>query len=785
MERIDEIISLIEAQEKKEAKSIFLKYLRKWPLFLLLCLAGGAIGFFYYKNSPNIYEVKSRILIKNEDNSLGSVFNLDNPMLNMGKRAGIENQLGILKSYTLFRKALDNLNWQTSWFRKELFYNADLYNNEPFELIVPPSAKNAENVFLTIVALDDKKYKIEAEGETTMNGYLQTIDFESEGRFGKPFYNDFFNFTLNRGKGEIDHTYLLRFNNLHWLTSHYMQKTQIDLEDFNSDLISIRIHGENIHKEADFINELNNVFIEFGMENKFHNSEKSMEFIDSQLSRIEQTLGSAEEEFSDFRRNNQVINLGQEAQLIYSKLEEIENEKYLTQLQIDYYTELQQYLDDSRKIGNMVNPSVIGIKDPDLSGMLSKLTELYSRREQLSYSVQDKNPSFIMLEKDIKITRDGLEESLKNQLRATKSKMESMQERYSEVQSRVRRLPETERNLISIQRDFDLNNELYTYMLQKKAEVSITKASIAPQVQIIDSAIVEAAIKVGPSLMKNFGAGIFAGITIPFIIITLMSFFNNSLETREEVEKWSTIPVLEGIIQHKYKEILPVIHHPRSGIAESFRGLKSNLNAILEQQGSRVISINSLIPGEGKSFISSNLSAILTKTNSTVLLIGADLHNPTLHEFLDIEKSFGLSNYLLDEIGVEEIISPTTIPNLNFIQAGPIPSNPSDLFDNDKFEYLIEKVRKLYDYIIIDNAPLLLVPDVILISKFADISLFVLRMNFSHKEQVRQINKIVDFNKIERAAIVINEAPDRGYGYGKKYWKKGYGEYRHKMSIAR
>jgi tyrosine-protein kinase Etk/Wzc len=785
MERIDEIISLIESQEKKEAKNLFLKYLRKWPLFLLLCLAGGAIGFFYYKNSPNIYEVKSRILIKNEDNSLGSVFNLDNPMLNMGKRAGIENQLGILKSYTLFRKALDNLNWHTSWFKKELFYNAELYNNEPFELIVPPSAKNAENVFLTIVALDDKKYKIEAEGETTMNGYLQTIDFENEGRFGKPFYNEFFNFTLNRGKGEIDNTYLLRFNNLHWLTSHYLQKTKIDLEDFNSDLISIRIHGENIHKEADFINELNNVFIEFGMENKFHNSEKSMEFIDSQLSRIEQTLGSAEEEFSNFRRNNQVMNLGQEAQLIYSKLEEIENEKYLTQLQIDYYTELQQYLDDSRKIGNMVNPSVIGIKDPDLSGMLSKLTELYSRREQLSYSVQDKNPSFIMLEKDIKITRDGLEESLKNQLRATKSKMESMQERYSEVQSRVRRLPETERNLISIQRDFDLNNELYTYMLQKKAEVSITKASIAPQVQIIDSAIVEAAIKVGPSLMKNFGAGIFAGITIPFIIITLMSFFNNSLETREEVEKWSTIPVLEGIIQHKYKEILPVIHHPRSGIAESFRGLKSNLNAILEQQGSRVISINSLIPGEGKSFISSNLSAILTKTNSTVLLIGADLHNPTLHEFLDIEKSFGLSNYLLDEIGVEEIISPTTIPNLNFIQAGPIPSNPSDLFDNDKFEYLIEKVRKLYDYIIIDNAPLLLVPDVILISKFADISLFVLRMNFSHKEQVRQINKIVDFNKIERAAIVINEAPDRGYGYGKKYWKKGYGEYRHKMSIAR
>lgn len=781
MEKINEIISLIESQEKKEAKNVFLKYLRKWPLFLLLCMLGGAIGFFYYKNSPNTFEVKSRILIKSEENSLGYVFNLQNPMLGLGKRAGIENQLGILKSYTLFRKALDNLNWQTSWFREELLYNAELYNYEPFELIVPPLAKNAENVFLKIVTLNGKSYKVEAKGETTTNGYIQTIDFEKTGNFGEPFNNEFFNFTLKRGLGEIDKTYILRFNNLHWLTSHYMQKTQIELEDLNSDLISIRIHGENIHKEVDFINELTNVFIGFGMENKFHNSEKSMQFIDSQLSRIKETLGTAEEEFSNFRRNNQVMNLGQEAQLIYSKLEEIENEQYLTQLQIDYYTELEKYLDDSRKFGDMVNPSVIGIKDPDLSEMLSKLSELYSRREQLSYSVQDKNPSYIMLEKDIKIARDGLEESLKNQLRVTKSKMESMQERYNEIQTRIRRLPETERNLISIQREFDLNNELYTYMLQKKAEVSITKASIAPQVQVIDSAIAEAAKKVGPSMMKSLGAGILAGLTLPFIIITLMNFFNVRLETREEVEKWSTIPVLEGIIQHKYKELLPVIHYPRSGIAESFRGIKSNISAILEQPGSKVISINSLIPGEGKSFISSNFSAILTKSNNKVLLIGADLHNPTLHKFLNIKKSFGLSNYLLDELGIEEIISSTTIPDLYFIQSGPVPSNPSDLFDNIKFEYLFEKVRKMFDYVIVDNAPLLLVPDVITISKFADISLFVLRINFSHKEQIKQINKMVDFNRIERAAIVINEAPDRGYGYGKKYWKKGYGEYRHKI----
>ena len=228
------------------------------------------------------------------------------------------------------------------------------------------------------------------------------------------------------------------------------------------------------------------------------------------------------------------MNLGEEAQVIYQKLEEIENDQYLTQLQVDYYTEHQQYLYDSDKIGEMVNPSVIGINDSDLNGLLSKLTELYSRREQLSLSVQEKNPSFIMLEQEIKITRDGLEETLKNQLKITKSKLESLEERYNEIQARVRKLPETEKNLIGIEREFDLNNDLYTYMLQKKAEASITKASIAPQVQVIDSAIVEAAAKVGPSMVKSLGAGTVLGVMIPFILITLINFFNNKIETRKK-----------------------------------------------------------------------------------------------------------------------------------------------------------------------------------------------------------------------------------------------------------
>lgn len=782
MERIDEIITLIDSHEKKETRNTFLRYLKKWPYFVLFGLIGLGLGYFYYKNSPNKYEVSSRILIKNKDNSVNAFGKQGSQY--MAQKINIENQIGILHSYTLYNRALKNLDWDYSWYRKELLFDKELYNNPPFELIVPPNAMNAKDVMLQVEPLNDNQYLLSADGETNMNGYNQPISLEEKVKFGEPFTNDFFSFTLNKGYGEVGKTYLLKFNSMHALTSQYLNRTVIEPSDNNSDLISITIEGHAPQKDADFINELNEVFKQFGMENENQNSEKSVEFIDNQLQRIKKDLSTAEENFSNYRQNNKAMNLGQEAQLVYQKLEEIESAQYQTQLQLDYYKDLQKSLNNSQMIVDMVNPSYVNITDPNLTTTLSNLKDLYSRREELSYSVTETNPKLVQLNNDIKIARDGLSETVNNQLEITQAKMNSLNERYAEAQARLSKLPKTEKEVVSLQREFDLNNELYTYMLQKKAEANIAKASVAPQVQVIDPALAQSATFIGPSLVKYGGAGLAGGLILTFAAITLISFFNTKIESREEIEKWSKIPVLEGIVKHKYKGKLPVLDHPRSGIAESFRGLKSNLNAILEQPGPKVVSINSLVPGEGKSFISSNFSAILTKTNTKVLLIGADLHKPTLHKFLNVKEAEGLSNYLKGEKEIEDIISSTSIPNLKFVQAGPIPNNPSDLIESDKFEFLIERTRKMFDYVIIDNAPLLLVPDAVLTSRYSDVSLFVLRINHSHKEQIKQINKLVDFNKIKKAAIIVNGAPDRGYGYGKKYWKKGYGEYKQKMSIA-
>lgn len=782
MENIEEIINLLGSEEKKETKNQIIKYLKKWPWFVLFCTVGLILGFFTYKNSPNTYEVKSRLLVKNDDNAINPVQAFDNQSAVSNNRSSIDNQIGIMQSYTLYRKALSQLHWDFSWYEKKLLYYDDLYGNAPFELVIPPGATNVKSIPVEIEPINSTQYNIKCNGDAYIDGHYETISIDENIEYGASFTNEYFDFILNKLNGRQGHKYQLIFNDLDQLTSRYMELTKINIESVNSDIITVRINSKiSPVRVVDFMNKLNDVFIEFSVENQFESSESSVNFIDSQLERLKKSVDSAAENYSSYRRRNQAINLGQEAQTVYSRLEEIEQEQYMTQLQVDYYKDLLQYLDDASKIEEMVNPSVVGISDESLSELLKKLSDLYTRRQTLSYSVQEKNPSYIMLENEIKIARDGLEETVRNQMKATEAKLESLKDRYNEVQSRLQRLPETEKKMVSIQREFDLNNELYTYMLQKKAEASISKASIAPKVQIIDKALLGTTVKTGPDIIKFLAAGFMGGAIIPLIFFVLASFFSNTIETMAEVEKASKLPVLEGIVKHKYKTNLPVVLYPRSGIAECFRRVKFNINAMLGDKASKVVAINSLLPGEGKSFITSNLGVILAKSNKKVLVIGADLHNPTVQTNLEVDDNIGLADYLNNQKNIDEIITETKYSNLHIIQAGTIQESPSDILDIHKLEQLIEKERNNFDYILIDNAPLLLVPGSILFNQISDISLFILRMNKSHKSQIDQINKMVNFNNLKQAAILLNDMTGVSLGYGysyyNKYWKKGYKEY--------
>jgi tyrosine-protein kinase Etk/Wzc len=784
MEKIEDLLNSLNSEEKENQKNTLIKYINNWYWFTLFCVIGLICGFLLFKFTPQSYSVQSRLLIPVEDNGNNSIAPFNSQILPRNQK--IENQIGILQSFTLYKKALENLNWKASFFKEEGFNLIELYENMPFEIKIPENANNIKGVRLKITVLNDNEFEISADDNIFQDGRKQKLNFKERGNFSFNFKSSNFEFNLNKKNCITGQSYYMVFNDINSLTKKYLKEVKISLEDKKSELISVQLSGPNPKKSADFINELNQVFISYGVKKKNQMSESSINFIDTTLVGISNTLKKAEVTLSNYRKDNQVLDLGSEAKVIYEKLEQIENEKYLSKIRIEYYKNLQSYIGDAKKIKQMINPSIIGITDASLNGLLPKLMDLYSKREVLSYSVEANNPSLILVENDIQLTSNAILENLNNLLKNAELEMENIESRYAAIQDRLTKLPDTERKLVSMQRDFNLNNELYTYMMQKKAEASISLASNIPQVQIIDPAMMEAAELVGPNLYKNLLTGFGIGFIIPFIFIFVTDMFNTKIQSVEEVEKLTQIQIFDGIIHSKYKESLPTIKNPNSGIAESFRLMKANLQNITETTEKKIISINSLVSGEGKSFISSNFAVILSLSTADkkVLLIEGDMRKPHLSNLLGSNNNIGLSSYLLDKNVFNDIVVKTATPNLYFVPAGEIPPNPMELLENEKFRKFIENAKAEFDYIILDNAPMALVPDGLLTSQYVDLNIFIIRLNFSRKNEVKEISKMVAMNKIKNAIIVINDTTKNKYGYGNKYWKNGYGNFVKMTRIA-
>jgi len=342
----------------------------------------------------------------------------------------------------------------------------------------------------------------------------------------------------------------------------------------------------------------------------------------------------------------------------------------------------------------------------------------------------------------------------------------------------VSHLPQTEQELINIKRSFDLNNELYTFLLQKRAEAAIAMASNVPDAQVLDVARVETAIKVGPKRALNLLLGLILGVALPFLVIVIKDYFNDTIKSKEDLERECKLPIFGEIAHNGYKKEMPILEHPRSGIAESFRGLRTNLQYLFAEKGSKVVGVHSMIPGEGKTFNALNLATIIAMDNKKVLLVGCDLRKPRLHQIFEFANTKGLSTFLIKNHNLKEIITPTKIQNLSVVNSGPIPPNPAELIGNGEFKRFIEEAKNEFDYIIIDNAPVTLVTDGMLTSKYADANLFVLRQGYSHKDQVKFINQMSDKESIKHVGIILNDAKHTksgtygSYGNGNGYYEE-------------
>ncbi|WP_321290657.1 polysaccharide biosynthesis tyrosine autokinase [uncultured Sunxiuqinia sp.] len=780
MDHTDKLLDTIEKKGNKpvDLKQFLTKLLLNWHLFVIFLLISLATAYLYNKLAPPVYSASSLILIK-EKQADGMDLNnlLDNFQLKTNVK--LANHIGILTSLSLNQQVVRKLDWKVSWFQDVFLWNYDLSENPPYQIVLDATDYYIPNLSLDIIPLDSSKYRLTIDDETYIKGQEQHIEFEQEGVFGQKFENEYFRFTLNKLTEYPEGKIFFQFNSLDQLALYYKNHVEVSSVNKDADLIELNLNGQSRLKVTQYLNELMNEYVEYGLDEKNLTTENTIQFIDRQLADIVDTLRITGDDFTEYRAKNKVFDLGQKASLVVEKLVKLESEESLLKMQINYYENLNGYLDDSERMKKMIAPSVVGVTDQALNSMVGKLIELYGNKETLSYSLEDINPSIQMLDREIAYVKRSLQENTINLINNAKQDLGSLGQEIAEIEEMLVKYPRTEQDLINIRRMFDLNNELYTFLLQKRAEAEIAKASNIPDVKIVDKATLLTLIEKGPKKRLSYIIGLFIGLFIPFSILTVRDYFDETIHTPDEVKKLTEIPLVGKVFHNSFAEAVPIVEHPRSSLAESLRDLRTNIEYITLNKYPVVIGVHSVIPSEGKSFVSTNLSAIFAMNSKKVVLVGADMRKPMLNKLLEIKMGQeGLSTYLIGQNSMDEIIKSTHIENLDLVASGPIPPNPVELLSNERFSRFLNELRIKYDVIVFDNSPLSLVTDSRIIARYTDVDLYVMRQNYSLRSAVSYINEVVERGN-NKAGIILNDVDPKtaNYSYGgyQRYFKKGYG----------
>ncbi len=753
-------------EETVDFKKIFYLLVRQWKWFLLFGALGFAAAYSYNKLTKPRYTVSASILVPEKSTGMDMKNVFEKVLDQQGNN--IYNQMEILKSYYPINQTLVNLKWRTNWYKKKLFVWRGIYSQEPFEVLETPNSKNVEGIPVFITPTSGDSYAVSVHGEVKRNNVKTEVEFDGTGTFGQPFVNSYFNFTLikkTNSSDALDADYKFVFDNLNETTLAYQKRLKIALKVKKSDLIQCSLEGDEPLKDGEFLNELIKVYIEGKINLQNEAQKRSLEFINDQLSGISDSLDVAGTKFTKFRSENKIIDIGKQGTLVMDNLKEIESERAKSQMQLDYFNNLHDYLSNPGDGKKLVSPSVVGIEDASLNVLVLKMGELYSRRQLLSFSAKENNPTLLLIDKEMAQTRNLINENLQNLIDNAAKTVNSLKDRQSRIGSELNRLPEKEQQMITIQRQFDLTNEIYTFLLKKRAETNIALASSISDVQVIDIARPGDSEPMGLPGRAILIIGFIMGIALPLAFILLMNSLDDRIRSQEDIENKTTIPILGNILHDDTNSVVTVSKNPKSIIAESFRTLRTNLQFILPVPGSKVISIHSTDPGEGKSFTAVNLATILAMNNKKVLVIGADMRKPKLHQVFNFSNEHGLSTYLIGYDTIEQVILPTSIKNLSLMPSGPIPPNPAEILGKAEMKTLLDQVRAGYDYVILDNAPVSLVTDGIILSQLSDLNIFILRYGVSHKHQLEMINQYAVKKIISHLAIVVNDIKSNAFGY--------------------
>jgi capsular exopolysaccharide synthesis family protein len=753
--------NILKNEDEIDIKDIVRVVYRYKYMILLITLIFTAVSFYIAYFKPNIYQASATVEVGLKKRGYAS-----QDILNMAMDPGTINpdtEMEIIKSRFLAAKALTKVDFSHHYYVMKKWKKIELYKDSPFKV----GMLKGFGIPFELHKVDAKHYRLVVKSARDEKG--REWNYDKVLPYGKEIITAHFHLNVVREKPLSSSIYYFVIDKKNrasgQVSVHQTSKYSTILKISYSDNVPLRA--------KEYANALAEAYIQQSIEKKTKEATRKLDFIDKQLKKITENLKSSAVKIEEFKKSAKTVSLSSKAEAIIKKMGEAEAKLEEISMESEMLDSLYKRIKKGRHLESI---SVVGIGagNEALAEQLKTLQEAILKKKILREDYTEMYPGVIKLSKQISYLKKTIIETINNLRNSIHEKKLLLEKSIAKYQKQLNMLPADERMYGQLQRKFVVNEKIYSYLLEKRSETAIIKASTVSKNRVIDTALLPE-LPIKPKRKLIVLVGLILGLIVGIALAFLRNYLDDTVQTEDDVKHATDVPLL-GMVPHMKEDSnkLKVLISPKSAVAESFRNLRTNLQFMVRKGHSHVISVTSTIWGEGKTTVCINLAAIMSIANKKTILLNLDMRKPTLHEKFDLSNQYGMSTLLAGSTRLVQVIQKTEYKNLDVITSGPIPPNPSELIQGELMEKVIEKLREVYDVIILDTPPIGLVTDARTLMHLSDTSIYILRAGYSKKGFIQSIKELSALREIHGMGILLNDVKEDRHGYGYGY---GYGYY--------
>jgi capsular exopolysaccharide synthesis family protein len=764
--------SVNEVQRKQTTLSpreLVMKYTHYFPWVVISVAVMLLLAWVKLRYSIPIYQVTGKLLVTNQMPYGGGGDKFDDIFMGQNNFK-INDEIEVIRSRSMAGRVIRALGLQQQYINKGKIRSSTIHPRDmPFLFEITKITDSARGFSLLMKLTSDNGFQLNEQPRKYLFGQeveLPEVHFKiiDIGRQWKHFGSDEF---------------MVTWHSVESLAGALAGSIAAAPANDFTNVLAITYKTENTRLGRDIVNQYMSEYQQSRLEDKREIAVNTLQFINEQLDTVVRSLGGVERNLQNYREKNKIVNTEQQSELFFSELSETSKEITALEVKIKVADFLLNYISDRTKT-TTIEPSMLGIEEPSLLQQVTAFNELQLNLESTLKTTPRGNPAVRDLETRIDRLRDGMIQNVKNIRETYRLAINDLTSKSTKIDKAISSIPSKDKQLLEVTRQQNILQELYSFLLQKKLEMSISSASTISNIKVVESAV-SSNSPVSPNRKALYVIAVLLGIAIPSGIIFLIEYLNDKVKSRYEIEQLTDAPIIGEVGHAEEAHTLVVTRNNRRFLAEQFRIIRSNLQFILPRTEKPVLLVTSSFSGEGKSFVSTNLGSVMALSGKRTVILEFDIRKPKILKGLGLNQRKGITNYLVGNLPLAQIVHPVPeVENLFVIPCGPVPPNPSEMLLSTRVAEMFEEIKEQFDAVIIDSAPVGLVSDGITLGKFANAAIYIIRHDYTLKKQIRMIDDLYHEQKLPRLSIIINDILTRGsygnyYAYGNYYGYNSYG----------